>query len=105
MPESDVTLGELGRRLDGIAQEISSFRTEAVLRGEYEAHRLAIDREIRDIKGELARRDEAAAAAVAADTSTRPSWPQIASALAAVGSLLLTVLLLIFVTQSQQAPL
>lgn len=94
MTESDVTLGELGRRLDNIAQDISALRSESVLRAEYEAYRTATDREIRDLKAELAIMKEHEARA-------RQPWTTVVSTVATVAGLVLTILLLIFVARSQ----
>lgn len=94
MPDSDVTLGELGRRLDNIAQDISALRSESVLRAEFETYRTATDREIRDLKAELATMKEH-------EARSRLPWTTIVSAVAAVGGFVLTILLLIFVARSQ----
>ena len=92
MAESDVTLGELGRRLDGIASDISSFRAEAVLRGEYEAHRTAIDREIRDIKAEIAAMKDK-------ETKSRQPWTATVSTVVQAAGFVITILLLIVVVK------
>ena len=66
MPEDDITLGELGRRIDAqyeaqraqIAQldaKIDGVRADGVLRAEYEARMVGLDREIRDVKARLER--------------------------------------------------
>lgn len=95
MPEADVTIGEVARTVDRIAVDISALRAESVMRSEYEVRLSAMDREIRDVKDQLARRDEV-------ETSQKPTWPQVVTAVAAVVTLL--VLLVTIITVAQYAP-
>jgi hypothetical protein len=93
MSDSDVTLGELGRRLDHIQQDISSFRVESVLRVEFEAYKTATDREIVQLRTELLTMKAEA-------TQAKQPWTSIIGAVATVVGLGLTILILIFVRNS-----
>lgn len=53
MSFDDITLGELGRRLDTIQSEITGIRQDAVLRAEYQTRMTGFDREIRDLKADV----------------------------------------------------
>lgn len=90
MSDSDVTLGELGRRLDHIQSDISAWRLESVLRVEFEQYKIATDREIVGLRNKIEAMEVAAAGA-------RQPWTSVLNAVATVVGLGLTILVLIFV--------
>lgn len=82
MTDDDITLGELARRIESMDKKLDGIRADAVLRVEYDARMTALDREVRDLKSDVAvLRGE-----MRAETKeSRPSWWTLAPiALAAV---------------------